>query len=70
MNYKVNNDRSAVVSTDYSFNDDMSACPRGNKVLLLGEGGTASISEYHGEAFWVGWFPLPRRKVKPQLSQT
>jgi len=62
MNYKVNNDRTAVVSTDYCFNDDMGACPRGIKVLLLGAGGVAAIAEYHGSAFWVGWFPLPKRK--------
>ncbi len=68
MNYKVNTDRTAVVSTDAEFSEDMGRCPRGVKCLLLGAGGVASVSEYHGERFWVGWFPLPRRKVKPLPS--
>lgn len=68
MNYKINTDRTAVVSTTYYFDDDMSACPRGIKCLLLGAGGCASLTQYHGEDFWVQWSPLP--KIKRPPSQT
>lgn len=68
--YRINNDRSAAVSTEYYFDDNMSTCPKGVKCLLLGAGGVATISEYHGDPFWISWFPMPRRKPTRPLTQT
>lgn len=59
--YRLNSDRSAAVSNDTYWNEDMSTCPRGTKVQLLGEGGAAVYSHYNGDSFWVGWCPVPRR---------
>lgn len=62
-NYKINRDKTVAVSNDTFFDEgDMSKCPRGVKVQLLGKGGVATYGEYDGDSFWIGWCPVPRRK--------
>lgn len=60
--HRITADGVAVVATDFFYFEDMAACPRGVKVVLLGEGGVASIGTYAGEPFWIGWAPLPKRR--------
>lgn len=62
--YHLNSTRSVAVATDTFFNEDMSTCPRGAKVQLLGAGGVAAYGEYHGDTFWVGWAPVPSRRPR------
>lgn len=62
--HKLNADQTVAVSTDVYWNEDMSTCPRGVKVQLLGVGGVAVYREYHGDPFWVGWAPVPKRRRK------
>ena len=62
--HKLNADQTVAVATDVFWNEDMSACPRGAKVQLLGAGGVAVYGDYHGDPFWVGWCPLPKRRRK------
>lgn len=63
--YKLNSSGTAAVATEVFWNEDMTTCPKGTKVQLLGAGGVAVYSEYHGnDDFWVGWCPVPRRKAK------
>lgn len=60
--HHINNSRTAAVS-DVCFWQPMATCPLALKVLLLGQGGIASIGQYNGkEAFWQGWAALPQRK--------
>ena len=60
MTHHINNAGTAVVSNVYYW-QPMSTCPLGVKVLLLGQGGVASIGNYNGkERFWKGWSPLPK----------
>ena len=61
-NMRVSTDGSTAVDPDYYWNEDMRACPRGVKLQLLGKGGVAVYMEYHGDPFWVGWAPLPKRR--------
>lgn len=65
MTHTLNTDRTVAVATDVYWNPDMSACPRGVKVQLLGAGGVATYGEYHGPAdtFWTDWAPLPKRRT-------
>lgn len=64
--HKLNADQSVAVATDVFFNEDMTTCPCGVKVQLLGAGGVASYGIYNGrDPFWVGWAPVPKRRVKP-----
>lgn len=60
--HKLNADQTVAVATDVFWNEDMSTCPRGAKVQLLGAGGVAVYGDYHGDPFWVGWCPLPKRR--------
>lgn len=60
--YRLNTTGSVAVATDTYWNEDMTTCPRGAKVQLLGAGGVAAYGSYHGDPFWVGWAPVPRRR--------
>ena len=60
--HKLNADQTVAVSTDVYWNEDMSQAPRGVKCQLLGAGGVAVYREYHGDPFWIGWAPLPKRR--------
>ncbi len=60
--YKLNTERSVAVATEVFWNKDMSTCPRGVKVQLLGSGGVGVYSNYGGDPFWIGWAPLPRNR--------
>ena len=61
--HALNRDKTVAVATDYYWNEDMSACPTGAKVQLLGVGGVASYGNYNGrDDFWVAWAPLPKRR--------
>jgi hypothetical protein len=60
--HKLNTDRTVAVATDYFWNEDMGTCPRGAKTQLLGVGGVATYGNYNGDAFWVAWAPLPKRR--------
>lgn len=62
--HKLNADQTVAVATDVFWNEDMTTCPRGAKVQLLGAGGVAVYGDYHGDPFWVGWCPLPKRRRK------
>lgn len=50
-----------AVDQGYYWNDDMTTCPRGAKVQLLGDG-VASYGIYKGEPFWTHWAPLPKKR--------
>lgn len=40
----------------------MTGCPVGVKVILLGPGDVATISQWDGrDTQWQGWYPLPRK---------
>lgn len=60
--YRLNTSGNVAVATDTYWNEDMTTCPRGAKVQLLGAGGVAFYGSYHGDPFWVGWAPVPRRR--------
>ena len=60
--HKLNADQTVAVATDVFWNEDMSTCPRGTKCQMLGEGGVAVYGTYHGDSFWIGWAPLPKRR--------
>jgi hypothetical protein len=62
--HKLNADQTVAVATDVFWNEDMSTCPRGAKVQLLGAGGVAVYGDYHGDPFWQAWAPLPKRRRK------
>ena len=66
--HKLNADQTVAVATDVFWNEDMSGCPRGTKVQLLGSSGVAHYGNYLGDPFWVGWAPLPKRREKPTSS--
>lgn len=65
--HKLNADQTVAVATDVFWNEDMTTCPHGTKCQLLGNGGVAVYGTYHGDPFWVGWCPLPKRR-KPTSS--
>ena len=53
------------MAVDYYWNEDMSACPRGAKVQLLGKGGIADYGVYNGrDDFYIAWAPCPKRRPK------
>lgn len=59
--FKLTSDKSTAVSRTTYWDHDMSACPRGVKMLLLGKGGVATIGHYDGkDKFFVAWCPLPK----------
>lgn len=61
--YKLNRDSSVAVAEAIYWNEDMTTCPRGVKVQLLGKGGVAVYGNYDGRsAWWAAWAPLPRLK--------
>ena len=60
--HKLNADQTVAVATDVFWNEDMTTCPRGAKVQLLGAGGVAVYGDYHGDPFWQAWAPLPKRR--------
>lgn len=61
MNYKVNNDASVAVATDYYWLP-MDTCPLGVKVQLLNAGDVAIYGQYNGKnKEWRGWAPLPKK---------
>ena len=62
--HKLNADQTVAVATDVFWNEDMTSCPRGAKVQLLGASGVAYYGTYNGDPFWVGWCPLPKRRGK------
>lgn len=61
--YRLNRDATAAVSTDTYWEHDMTTCPRGVKVLMLGSSGVALLGQYNGDKFFVGWHALPRKRV-------
>lgn len=63
MNATLNKDGTVAVDPGYFWVEDMGTCPRGVKCQLLGAYGVATYGEYRGEAFWVAWAPLPKRRV-------
>lgn len=63
MTHSLNTEKTVAVATEYFWEDDMSLCPRGVKVQLLGAGGVATYAIYDGKnTFWTAWAPLPRRR--------
>lgn len=60
--HKLNATGSVAVATDVFWNRDMTTCPRGVKVQLLGVGGVATYGTYNGDKFWTDWAPVPRRR--------
>lgn len=61
--FKLNGDQTVAVATEVYLNYDMSACPRGAKVQLLGLGGVLTYGTYDGrDPFWTAWAPLPKRR--------
>lgn len=68
-NYHLNGNKSVAVSNEVFWNEDMTQCPRGVKVQLLGQGGVAVYAQYVlDDRFWIGWAPLPKRR--PPISST
>lgn len=69
MNHKVNAEGSVAVATNYFWNEDMSECPRGVKVQLLGKGGVANYGRYDGkDTFWTHWAPVPKKRKKTEQA--
>ena len=63
LDHKLNNDQTVAVSTEVFWNEDMTTCPRGAKVQLLGAGGVALYGIYDGkDMFFTAWAPVPRRR--------
>lgn len=64
--YVLNTARTAAVSTT-QFWEEMTSCPRGVKVQLLGKGGVAVYGLYDGRnPFWTHWAPVPKRREENQ----
>lgn len=61
--FKISADGEVAVSTVVRLSKDMTSCPRGAKVQLLGAGGVLSYGMYDGDPFWIEWAPLPRRAL-------
>lgn len=61
--FHLNGDRSVAVGEHEFY--QMSSCPRGVKVLLLGPGDVATLGTFDGrDQQWQGWFPVPRKLRK------
>lgn len=59
----LNTEKTVAVSNDVFWIEDMTACPRGVKVQLLGIGGVATYGTYDGkDPFWVKWQSVPRNR--------
>lgn len=63
-NHKIDSTGTAAVATDYYWLPIDENTPRGVKLQLLGQGGVAQYSSYHGDPFWQFWAPLPKRKAE------
>lgn len=64
--FKLTSDRAAAVSRTVYWDYDMSTCPKGTKVLLLGGGGVAAISHLPSkDSFYIAWHPLPKTGKPP-----
>jgi hypothetical protein len=50
--FKLNKDQTVAVSTTTYWEPDMTLCPRGVTVQLLGAGGVAAYGYYAGDKFW------------------
>jgi len=59
--YHLNSTASVAVSNSHKCSKDMSACPRGTKVYLIGQGGVGVLATYDGLPFWIEWAALPGR---------
>lgn len=59
MTHNLNAAHTVAVDPNYYW-QPIATCPRGVKVQLLGAGGVAIYSVYHGDAFFKGWAPLPK----------
>ena len=64
MTHTINSTHTAAVATDYYWIPIDENTPRGVKLQLLGKGGVAQYSNYHGDLFWSHWAPLPKRKAE------
>jgi len=64
MTHTINATHTAAVATDYYWIPIDANTPRGVKLQLLGKGGVAQYSNYHGDRFWSHWEPLPKRKAE------
>jgi len=61
MTFKVNTDKTAVVSTEY-FWQPLETCPLSAKVQLLTQGGISVYGQYSkGQPGFLGWAPLPKK---------
>ena len=61
VTHTINSTHTAAVATDYYWIPIDANTPRGVKLQLLGQGGVAQYSNYHGDPFWSHWAPLPKR---------
>jgi hypothetical protein len=61
MTEKPNIIKDACTDSDLVFNYDMSTAPYGQRCLLLGLGGVATVSTCTKDSFWIGWAPLHKR---------
>ena len=60
--HKINTDKTVAVSTTQYW-EDMTSCPRGVKVQLLGAGGVAVYGLWDGKnPFFTHWAPLPKKR--------
>jgi len=59
MTHTLNSAHTVAIDPNYYWQPIQTA-PRGVKVQLLGAGGVAIYSTYHGDKFFVAWAPLPR----------
>jgi hypothetical protein len=62
MTHTINSTQTAAVATDYYWIPISADTPHGVKLQLLGQGGVAQYSSYHGDPFWTHWCPLPKRR--------
>lgn len=63
MTHHISTDGAAAVDPDYYWRP-IATCPRSVKVQLLGGGGVAIYSSYHGGSFFTHWAPLPKMQKK------
>lgn len=61
-NFHINANGSVAVADDYYTCTDMTKCPRGVKVYLIGRGGVGHLAIYDGDPFWIEWAALPKRR--------
>lgn len=60
MTYRINNDKTAAVSTDVYYLPIQTA-PTGVSIIGYSVNGVARIDKYNGKAGdLIGWAPLPR----------